>query len=293
MANISEEKKVKKVASTKSTTAKKKTATSSSASTAKKKTATSSSASTAKKKTTTKKVTPKKVETKKAEKVEAVIIEPTEKKKVEERVIVTDKSKQLLPRMAAYVIDMLIIAMLINLLCSISVLNPNHDKYVEATNRYNNYYTNYLENNISVEDFKKNTEQVTYDLYKYGTTNYVIAFVVVIGYLVVFQKYNNGQTIGKRLLKLKVVDKSGKNASLKSYAIRVAPLFLLSYGGIFSIIACILLPQFMTVIALSKWITAVTIASCLLGLIDAEFAIARKDRRSLHDLLSNTKIVSE
>ena len=280
MANISEEKKVKKVASTKSTTAKKKTAT-------------SSSASTAKKKTTTKKVTPKKVETKKAEKVEAVIIEPTEKKKVEERVIVTDKSKQLLPRMAAYVIDMLIIAMLINLLCSISVLNPNHDKYVEATNRYNNYYTNYLENNISVEDFKKNTEQVTYDLYKYGTTNYVIAFVVVIGYLVVFQKYNNGQTIGKRLLKLKVVDKSGKNASLKSYAIRVAPLFLLSYGGIFSIIACILLPQFMTVIALSKWITAVTIASCLLGLIDAEFAIARKDRRSLHDLLSNTKIVSE
>ena len=203
-----------------------------------------------------------------------------------------DREKKLMPRVGAYIIDIMIISLLCSLICGIRFLNPSYDKYNEASITYSEYYNDYLNNKITINEFNDNIGEVTYNLYKYGTSNYVIALVVIIGYLGVFQKYNKGQTIGKKVMKLKVVSVNKKNVSLINFILRIIPMYILGYGGIFNIIACIFLPHFMSSVILETWVTSVTIVNLLLALIDIEFAIIRNDRRTLHDLLTNTKLIA-
>ena len=74
----------------------------------------------------------------------------------------------------------------------------------------------------------------------------------------------NGKTIGKKLLKIKIVSTSGEKVSLlKLIGLRYAPIYL-----------SILVP----------------IIGSLLPMIDVLF-IFRKDRRCLHDFIAGTKVI--
>lgn len=223
--------------------------------------------------------------------IEAKVIEKKEKSKVEKEI--KDSSTRIFPRFGAYVIDMFIIAILISLITSIRFLNPHYEEYQETYEKYSEYYTDYLNGSTTLEEYTNNTDDIMVNLYKYGFTNYIIALVVVIGYFVIFQKYNKGQTIGKKLFKLKVVSLENNDVTIDKYLLRIFPMYIISYGGIFSLIACILFPYILSVNVFAKWISAVTIANTLLGFIDAEFAIIRKDKRAFHDIISNTKVIDE
>lgn len=223
--------------------------------------------------------------------IEAKVIEKNEKSKVEKEI--KDSSTRIFPRFGAYVIDMFIIAILISLITSIRFLNPHYEEYQETYEKYSEYYTDYLNGSTTLEEYTNNTDDIMVNLYKYGFTNYIIALVVVIGYFVIFQKYNKGQTIGKKLFKLKVVSLENNDVAIDKYLLRIFPMYIISYGGIFSLIACILFPYILSVNVFAKWISAVTIANTLLGFIDAEFAIIRKDKRAFHDIISNTKVIDE
>lgn len=223
--------------------------------------------------------------------IEAKVIEKNEKSKVEKEI--KDSSTRIFPRFGAYVIDMFIIAILISLITSIRFLNPHYEEYQETYEKYSEYYTDYLNGSTTLEEYTNNTDDIMVNLYKYGFTNYIIALVVVIGYFVIFQKYNKGQTIGKKLFKLKVVSLENNDVAIDKYLLRIFPMYIISYGGIFSLISCILFPYILSVNVFAKWISAVTIANTLLGFIDAEFAIIRKDKRAFHDIISNTKVIDE
>lgn len=223
--------------------------------------------------------------------IEAKVIE--KEKKVEDEKESKDSSTRIFARFGAYVIDMFIIAILISLVTSIRFLNPHYEEYQETYEKYTEYYTNYLNGSITLEEYTNSTDDIMVNLYKYGFTNYIIALVIVIGYIGVFQKYNKGQTIGKKLFKLKVVSLENKDITIDKFIMRIFPMYIISYGGIFSLIACILFPYTLSVNVFIKWISAVTIANTLMGFIDVEFAIIRKDKRAFHDIISNTKVIDE
>jgi len=89
----------------------------------------------------------------------------------------------------------------------------------------------------------------------------LLLFFVMHGYLL--SKY--GQTIGKRLLKIKIVDISGNKLHFK-------PLIAKRYFPL--------------------WIaTLVPLIGQFIAVIDALF-IFRKDKRCLHDLIASTKVVN-
>lgn len=206
---------------------------------------------------------------------------------------VDDRSTKILPRIAAYAIDTAVVLLLISMICNIRFINPNYDKYFDATETYNTSYMQLLEKEITVEQFDETVSSVNYDIYKYGCPYYVVALLVLVGYFGIFQKFNNGQTLGKKFLKIKVVSTVDKELSVLKYLLRLIPLYIYSYGGILTTIACIILPQILAPTLAIKWVTTVTIINLLVGLIDAEFMIMRKDRRALHDIISKTKIINE
>ena len=88
----------------------------------------------------------------------------------------------------------------------------------------------------------------------------LIAFLIIHGYYL--QKF--GQTIGKRVLKIKIVSMSGDKPTLtKLFGLRYLPISLA---------------------------TLVPIAGSFLPVIDVLF-IFRKDRRCVHDFIAGTKVV--
>lgn len=199
--------------------------------------------------------------------------------------------KKLWPRIWAFTIDVVIVFLLSSMICNIKFLNPTYKEYNNQYTKYQEIYQEFQDGKLDVSDFYTKTDSLTYDLYRYGTSNYVIYLVIIIGYFVFFQRYSNGQTIGKRINKIKVVNSNLENPSIKIYLLRVMFIFILGLGGIFSGISCIILPYLLTESTLGTWISAVSITNMLLALIDAEVMIARKDRKALHDLVCNTMVV--
>lgn len=229
--------------------------------------------------------------TDKKEIIDAEVVETKNKKRNIDKQVVNDNIH--FKRIGAYFIDMFIITLLVGLFVNVRFLNPHYEEYKEASDIYQEYYQEYSKGNVTSSEFTRETLEARSDLYKYGVSNYVIALVTIFGYLVVFQKFNNGQTIGKKLFKIKVVDIKGDTPKLGILSLRIIPMFIYGYAGIFSILASILFPLFTSIAVFTPWISAVTIANSLLGLIDAEFLIARKDKRALHDVMCNTKVVTE
>ena len=92
-------------------------------------------------------------------------------------------------------------------------------------------------------------------------------------------------------MKLKIAYIDDNEIPLVNFLLRIIPMYIYGIGGIFTLIACSCLPYLLSVNDLSVYISSISICNLLLFLIDIEFFLIRKDRRSLHDLLSKTKIV--
>ena len=102
-------------------------------------------------------------------------------------------------RLAAYIIDSLIVALIASLFAGITLINPNKEKMEELEEEYT---TSTIEN-FKNQDYSffndSNIENMTYEISYYGIYASVIELVVMFLYFGLFQYYNKGQTIGKKL----------------------------------------------------------------------------------------------
>ena len=112
---------------------------------------------------------------------------------------------------------------------------------------------------------------------------YIVMIIIYFGLLPIF---TNGQTIGKRLLRLKVVTKDGKDAGFVRYTVRS----LILYQSVFTIIQMILVGT----LSVDNYYTAidfVTIARDLVYYVILFMVMVRIDGRGLHDFIAGTKVV--
>ena len=189
-------------------------------------------------------------------------------------------------RIMAYIFDYLFIMMVVVMVGQLKILNPYYDKYVEE---YDNYVS--LVEKIDVDkplSIFSNSEYINsyQQIMKYSVFVNVESIICYLLYFVGFQKWNKGQSLGKRLFKIKVVDKNNENPKIWQYLVRsgivynvfvsillVINVFLL-HGKIFLVTATIL-----------NILGSAFIYGCLI------MCLLRKDGRGLHDLLSGTKVV--
>ena len=127
--------------------------------------------------------------------------------------------KPTLKRAFAYIIDLMIVVFIIGLFTNIEALNPNYEKYEQAFESYKTLIAE-SENTNNSQTVKQATN-VMYDLNKYSVSTSIINVVVMVLYFGLFQYYNKGQTIGKKLMKIKVVSNDGKKLKLSQVIIRM------------------------------------------------------------------------
>ena len=188
-------------------------------------------------------------------------------------------------RIWAFFIDYLLVSLLLTMVYQIRILNPNYEKYNEVYEEYvdivndldTNEYLTFIESN--------NYKLVNYNLSKYSISLICINLIVYILYFGVFQFWNKGQTLGKKIMKIKLVSKKD-NLKLWQCLLRTVIL----YGVLFELIRvfAIILVSVDSYYVINN---VLSIANSFLFYAIVLCILFRKDGNGLHDILCNTEVV--
>ncbi|MEE0014659.1 MAG: RDD family protein [Bacilli bacterium] len=120
-------------------------------------------------------------------------------------------------RFIAFLLDIFILSSIASLISypfldakSIDKLNKNSSEVIEK----------YTTGEIDMDTYVDEVKGISYQLsQKQGVVSLVTLFLAVL-YFIVYQYYNNGQTIGKKLMKIKVVSSTDKEITMNSFIFR-------------------------------------------------------------------------
>ena len=120
-------------------------------------------------------------------------------------------------RFIAFLLDIFILSSIASLISypfldakSIDKLNKNSSEVIEK----------YTTGEIDMDTYVDEVKGISYQLsQKQGVVSLVTLFLAVL-YFIVYQYYNNGQTIGKNLMKIKVVSSTDKEITMNSFIFR-------------------------------------------------------------------------
>ena len=192
-----------------------------------------------------------------------------------------------LKRLLAYIIDILIVGFIASAISSIEVINPYYDNYIEAYEKYSKEMDSLNEDNvfdkIKSEEFVLDYQNVL----KYGVYSSVICITCYILYFGGFQKWNKNQTVGKKLMRLKVVNKNNKDdVKVWQYLIRTLIVYNLFFSGLNVCLALCFNTKLFFTLSLIVSIIGYVITYFGYGMI-----LFRKDGKGLHDLISGTEVM--
>ena len=184
-----------------------------------------------------------------------------------------------LKRIIAYLIDIILISTVTYFLTKITFLNPYYDEYQET---YNTYTELLDEENVDNDKLI----ELNYDLYKYQIYKTGISTCTLLLYFGVFAYLSKGQTLGKKLMKIKVTSNKDKKLNVGNYLLRI---FILN-NMIFSIWVAISVYIFdSTTFYYVVYVTS--LVESLVLMVNLLMITLRKDNRGIHDLLAGTIVV--
>ena len=185
-------------------------------------------------------------------------------------------------RALAYLLDIFIISFIFSIITI--GFKPNSD----IEKKYNEVYDNYIKGEITAEQYLDEYTDVLYDMQKANALPNTINTVLIIVYFIVFQYLNKGQTIGKKLLKIKIVNEDKKEISLKQMLIRG----IMIYSILSSLINIILFFNVSRKVYMTSYLTIGAIETLILFL-SAIFILYRNDKKALHDIVSKSIVIKE
>lgn len=191
-------------------------------------------------------------------------------------------------RALAYIIDMVLIILIVNIVGS-----AFNQKQLEELDKELN---DKLDNVTSVEQFYDDSSEelleelldIEYKIDKASAPITAVNVVISIGYFIIFQYMNNGQTLGKKIFKIKVESETKKKVSLLQMTLRSLLINVIAFNLI-NVLAVVFLPK--------EWYLSinsiVTFGQWLVFIISSLLILYNKDKNGVHDMLAKTKVVDE
>ena len=196
--------------------------------------------------------------------------------------------KTLLKRLGAYLIDYLVVTVIIYGVMLLPFVNPHKEEYNTKYNEVVRVNEQYQNNEISSEEFNEALIPIAYDLYRLNGSYVIVSTICFIGYFVIFQFLYKGQTIGKKIFKLKLASANDKPLSMVNYLVRA----IILYNILIPIIELIIVFTMSSENYYNVY-QNVNLVSYIIMYITLFFMLVRTDGRGLHDILANTIVKDE
>ena len=188
-------------------------------------------------------------------------------------------------RLGAYLIDIIVVGFLL-LIIGYGLPSGNTDEINKQMTELEEKYAN---SEITTDVYLKESYDLIYELQKSSKLSSLIGVAVTVAYFVIFQTMYNGQTFGKKLLKLRVVDAySHKNISYLRMLLR-SLLTLSIMSSCCSLVMLLILSKNAYIIGylLTSGIEILFIITVIIMIL------YRSDKRGLHDLITKTCVIKE
>lgn len=183
-------------------------------------------------------------------------------------------------RIIAYVIDIIISSLILATIMLLPI-DPYKEKYNEAYKEYSN-----LANKTEVSN-KDELIELNYEVYKYKTFSNIYGAAVILIYFGVIQYALKGQTIGKKIMKLRVVANKDKKLKIWNYLLRIIILNNIVFTLINTV--AVYLTKGLTFYYITYIISTLTSFMYMLNLMMIMF---RRDGRGIHDYIAGTKVIN-
>lgn len=191
-------------------------------------------------------------------------------------------------RFLAYVIDMILIILIVNIIGSAFNQKQLKELDKELNDKLNTVESVEQFYDDSSEELLNELADIQYRIDKASAPVTAVNIIISIGYFIIFQYMNNGQTLGKKLFKIKVQSEKKEKLSLMQITVRSLLINVIAFNFI-NVLAVAFLSKDLylavnSIVTFGQWI--IFIASVLLILYN-------KDKNGVHDMLAKTKVVNE
>ena len=188
-------------------------------------------------------------------------------------------------RFFAYIIDIFIVLVIANLITMfIPISEKTQDYYKELQTTQKKMY----DKEIDVKEYTDIVLEDNYNISKGTVLISLTSIIIYILYFVVYQVYNNGQTVGKKLMKIKVKSTTDESLSINTMLFRA----LIIYGIAANIINLILILLLKKELYLSISNT-ISIIQSLIVIISVFMILFSKQKRGIHDIITKTEVINK
>lgn len=193
-----------------------------------------------------------------------------------------------LRRIIAYIIDIAIVTILVTFISQIKIINPYLDDYNKTYEEYNELVEDMENEEISKDDYQDKLIELNYELGKTNVANGIITIFSLILYFGVLQMVMQGQTVGKRIMRVKLTHKNdGKKLNIGNYLIRTVIL-----NNIIFRILIIIGVFFLSKNAFYQYTSTISFCESIVESVILIMVVLKSDNRGLHDIIAGTKVVS-
>jgi len=188
-------------------------------------------------------------------------------------------------RVCAYLIDYILITFLSAALVQISFINPKYDEYMELSTTYNNLLQDFNDNKMDISEVAEKQQELSYDLNKNGYVYIIGSITISLLYFGVFAYFTKGQTLGKKVMNIKIVSaKENKELKIYQYFIRTVLLNGILLNLVILIAICFGRNTYNSIFNISSNLNTI--------LEIAIFVTILLNGRGIHDFVSGTKVIS-
>ena len=189
-------------------------------------------------------------------------------------------------RFIAFIIDIFIVSIISEALSNVSFINIYKDQYIETYGEYQEIYDEFSNENITLEEYNNKVIYYNYELSKLSIISNSIFIIIFIAYFVGANCLYEGQTLGKKLMNIKIVNENNKKVSAWIYFLRT--ILITGISGTFLLIISVLIFKEDLFYTLSYIICLLQYISQLIIGISI---IVNKNGKGLHDWICKTKVI--
>ncbi len=187
-------------------------------------------------------------------------------------------------RIIAYIIDMFIVGIVISFFST----GYNSNRIDGLNSEMDSMTKNYLAGEITSDEYVNGVSSISYDIGCASASENIIYVVICVGYFVFFQFLNNGASIGKKIVHIKIVDKDKKNVSLLKLFVRTS--FIDNIVPTLVSVGLLYISKGLKFALLNSLVGFIYVMYVIISIFMIKF---RSDKLALNDIMSNSIVVCD